>query len=471
MRKWLPLFAASIGTFMLLIDVTIVNVALPDIARDLDAGLSGLQWVVDGYALALAALLLVLGSLADMVGAKYAYLAGLVVFAVASFACGVADSVPLLVAARALQGVGGAAMFATTLSLLNATYTGRDRGVAFGVWGAVSGAAAGVGVVLGGVLTQLISWRWIFFVNLPIAGVAIALSAAVFAQSSRKHKLSVDLPGMFAFAFAASATTFGVIRGGEQGWGATSTVASLLLGALALAAFVAIEIRTTAPMLPMGLLRNRDFSATLVGALGQSFAAFASFPLISLWLQDQRGMTPIQTGLVLLPLSATAFLVAGAFGRFLHDVHPKLTIGASLVAIGIGTGMLAIVGAGSSWGAAIPGLVVIGLGVGVGAPALVSTALAAVHPRQGGIAAGAVNTARQLGLALGVAVLGTVFRETGGAGQTLTLPQFVDGLDAAFGVAGAVGIGLGLVAVMLFHRGDQLPEPAAVEQKAETLAG
>lgn len=169
MRKWLPLFAACLGTLMLLIDVTIVNVALPDIADGLGAGLSGLQWVVDGYALALAALLLVLGSFADRFGAERTYLAGLVVFAVASLACGLAGSTELLVVARAVQGIGGAAVFATTLSLLHATYTGRDRGIAFGAWGAIAGAAAGIGVVLGGVLTDLLSWRWIFLVNLPIA--------------------------------------------------------------------------------------------------------------------------------------------------------------------------------------------------------------------------------------------------------------------------------------------------------------
>uniref|UniRef100_UPI002455F5FC MFS transporter n=1 Tax=Nocardia wallacei TaxID=480035 RepID=UPI002455F5FC len=214
MRKWLPLFAACLGTLMLLIDVTIVNIALPDIADDLGTGLSGLTWVIDGYALALAALLLVLGSLADRLGAKPTYLAGLVVFTVASLACGVAQSSAILVAARAFQGVGGAAMFATTLSLLHATYTGRDRGVAFGAWGAVAGAAAGIGVVLGGVLTDLLSWRWIFFVNLPIAAVAIVLSAFVFGPSPRPKGRRVDVAGVAAIAVAAAAGTIGNIRGG-----------------------------------------------------------------------------------------------------------------------------------------------------------------------------------------------------------------------------------------------------------------
>ncbi|MFI9409392.1 MFS transporter [Nocardia gamkensis] len=465
MRKWLPLFAACLGTLMLLIDVTIVNVALPDIAADLDTGLSGLQWVVDGYALALAALLLVLGSLADRAGAKRAYLAGLVVFAVASLGCGVAGSAAVLVAARALQGVGGAAMFATTLSLLHATYTGRDRGVAFGVWGAVSGAAAGIGVVLGGVLTEALSWRWIFFVNLPIAVLAIALTATVFPPSPRRIDRVVDVRGMLSFATAATAVTYGVIRGGEHGWTDTAAVIAFAVAAAAALVFGFVEARGAAPMFPLALLRNRDFAATLFGASGQTFAAFASSPLISLWLQQQLHMSPLHAGLAMLPMAATAFVVAGAFGRLLHDVAPKWTIGAGLVVVGLGAWLLMLVGPGSSWLALIPGFVVIGLGIGVNAPALVSVGMAAVAPEQAGTAAGAVNTARQLGLALGVAVLGTVFRGVATAEQPMTLSRFVAGLDAAFGVAAAVGVGFGLVAFALFHRQRAHAEPSEAQRQ------
>lgn len=465
MKKWLPLFAACLGTLMLLIDVTIVNVALPDIAGDLNAGLSSLQWVVDGYALALAALLLVLGSLADRVGAKRAYLAGLVLFALASLGCGIADTSSNLIAGRVLQGIGGAAMFATTLSLLHSTYTGRDRGIAFGVWGAVSGAAAGIGVVLGGVLTEALSWRWIFFVNLPIAVLAIVLTASVFPASVRRADRAVDVPGMLAFATAATALTYGVIRGGEHGWSDGRAVLALLVGAVAVAVFVVVESRSAAPMFPLVLLRNRDFGATLLGASGQTFAAFASTPLVSLWLQQQLRMTPLHAGLALLPMAATAFLVAGVFGRFMHDAPPKWTIGAGLVVVGVGTGLLTVIDAGSSWPALVPGLVVIGAGIGINAPALVSVGMAAVPPQQGGTAAGAVNTARQLGLALGVAVLGTVFRGAADADQPMTLPHFAAGLDAAFAVAAAVGIVFGLIAFTLFHRQRPIVEPGNVEQK------
>lgn len=466
MRRWLPLLAACLGTFILLIDVTIVNVALPDIAADLGAGLSGLQWVVDGYALALAALLLVLGSLADRLGAQRVYLIGLAVFALASLACGLAGSATGLVAARVLQGIGGAAMFATTLSLLHATYTGRDRGIAFGVWGAVSGAAAGIGVVIGGVLTDALSWRWIFYVNLPVAAVAITLAATVFHATPRQRDRAVDVPGMLAFGTAATAVVYGVIRGGEHGWTDSGTLTALALGAAALLAFALIESRSAAPMFPLALLRNRDLGATLLGASGQTFAAFASLPLVSLWLQQQLHLTPLRAGLAMLPMAATAFLVAGAFGRLLHDVAPRWTIGAGLVTIGIGAGLLTLVDAGSSWAAIVPGFVVIGLGIGVNSPALVAVGMAAVPPHQGGTAAGAVNTARQLGLALGVAVLGTVFREAAGADRPMTLSHFGTGLDAAFAVSGAVGIVLGLLVFGLLTRPRTATRSSHAEQEA-----
>ncbi|WP_280316842.1 MFS transporter [Nocardia wallacei] len=457
MRKWLPLFAACLGTLMLLIDVTIVNIALPDIADDLGTGLSGLAWVIDGYALALAALLLVLGALADRLGAKPTYLAGLVVFTAASLACGAAQSSAILVAARAFQGVGGAAMFATTLSLLHATYTGRDRGVAFGAWGAVAGAAAGIGVVLGGVLTDLLSWRWIFFVNLPIAAVAIVLSALVFGPSARHTDRSVDVAGMAAFAVAATAVTFGIIRGGEHGWADPRALVALVVGVLAAVLFAVVETRSAAPIFPLALLRNGEFGATLLAAAGLNFAAFAASPLLSLWLQQQLRLSPLHAGLSMLPMAITAFVVSGALGRLLHDLAPKWTIGGGLIVIGAGAGLLGFIDAGSSWAALIPGFIVIGVGVGSVAPSLVAVGMAAVPPQLSGTAAGAVNTARQLGMALGVAILGTVFRSVAGGGRP-DLPRFVDGLDAAVAVASGVGLVLGIAAFALFHRRVRVPE-------------
>ncbi|MFC7754147.1 MFS transporter [Tsukamurella soli] len=310
MNKWNPLVASCLGTFMLLIDVTIVTVALPDIAAATHSSFTTLQWVLDAYALVLGALVLGMGALADNIGHKRVYLSGTALFAAASLACGLADSGGVLVAARAVQGVGGAAMFATTIALLHATYSGRDRGVAFGVWGAVSGASAGIGVVLGGVLTQWAGWRWVFMVNLPVSVCAIALSAVAFGETTRR-RVRLDVPGIATFSLTAGALIFGIIRGGEAGWGSAVTVGSLAVAALALAVFAVAESRAAQPMLPLVLLRSPRFVGSLVGALGMNFAAFSGSVLLSIWLQDVLRLSAIGTGCALLPMSVLAFVVAG----------------------------------------------------------------------------------------------------------------------------------------------------------------
>src|SRR6185437_13513580 len=231
------------GTFMLLIDVTIVNVALPDMVQDLKASFSSLQWVVDAYALTLAALVLGTGSIADLVGHRRIYIAGLALFAVSSLVCGISPNSGCLITARAVQGVGAAAMFATTFALLNSSYTGRDRGTAYGMWGAVSGAAAAVGPIIGGLLTEAASWRWIFFVNLPISVLAIALCVFVLKDVHAPTGARVDLPGMITFTGAAGFATYALIRANEHGWANTTTYLLFAASAVLLAAFLAVQAR------------------------------------------------------------------------------------------------------------------------------------------------------------------------------------------------------------------------------------
>src|ERR1700753_2980820 len=243
MRKWLPLTTVSLGTFMLLVDVTIVNVALPSMTRDLHSSFSSLQWVIDIYALALAALLLGIGAYSDKIGRRPVYIVGLVVFALSSLACGLAPSTTVLIIARGIQGIGAAAMFATTIALLSTTYSGRDRGIAFGVWGAINGAAAAAGPILGGLLTQGLSWRWIFFVNLPISVVAIVLSVQALSRDEPKREGSVDPPRMLAFTVSAGALTYALPRDSEAGWGSTQPIGTLALSVVAMIAFIVIEQR------------------------------------------------------------------------------------------------------------------------------------------------------------------------------------------------------------------------------------
>ncbi len=410
MTKWLPLVTVCLGTFMLLIDVTIVNVALPDMTSDLKTSFSSLQWVIDAYALALAALVLGTGSIADRVGHRRAYVAGLALFAIASTVCGLAPNAGALVAARAVQGVGAAAMFATTFALLNSNYSGRDRGTAYGLWGAVSGAAAAIGPVLGGLLTEGASWRWIFFVNVPVSVLAIAMCVLVLQDATVTTTARIDVAGMGLFTASAAALTYGLIRSNEDGWSAVGSWSFLVAAPVLLLAFVLVEQRIAAPMLDLRLLRSRSFVAVLIAGLVLSLAAFAAFTYVSIWLQSVIGLSPIEAGLVGLPLSIAAFAVSAMMGRFVQGGQTGLIIGGGLLLIGAG-GLVsaALVHGSASWPELLPGFVFVGVGAGMATPTLSSAAMAAVPVQRGGMAAGAVNTARQLGSALGIAVLGSVF--------------------------------------------------------------
>ncbi|UNZ18476.1 MFS transporter [Streptomyces sp. 891-h] len=496
-RTWWPLAGLSLGAFMLLIDVSIVNTALPRMATSLDASFTSLQWVVDIYAVALAALLLVTGSLADLHGRRRVFVWGLVLFGLASLACGLAPDAGTLIAARAVQGAGAAAMFAANAPLISATYHGRDRGIAFGVWGAVNGAAVGCGLALGGVLTEYIDWRAIFFVNVPLTLVTlwITLRTVPESRAPRRSGARVDWAGAALFTLSAAALTYGLVRGGDAGWSDRLTIWSLAVAAAAATGFVLVEqARGTAlargtrpgpaPLLDLALLRNRSFAVLLGVALLTQAAAFTHFVYSALWVQSVLGMSPLRAGLASLPMAGTSFLVAAIFGGRLQRMRPQYPLGAGVLVTGVGALAQMLVAPGSSWTALLPGFVLIGVGVGMALTVLISAALSAVPPERSGTASGAVNTARQLGYALGIAVLGTVFasrvRETltgrgvpeaaaeaAGSGRAreagvpmgLVREAFATGLDRIFVICGVTALVAG-VAVLLFVRGRAATEHA-----------
>jgi EmrB/QacA subfamily drug resistance transporter len=409
--RWWPLVAICLGSFMLLLDVTIVTVALPDMAADLHASFTSLQWVLDVYALVLAALLLGAGSIADIVGRRRAFVAGLVLFALGSLACGLAPTAAVLITARGLQGIGGALMFATTTAMLNATYQGKDRGIAFGIWGATNGAASALGPLVGGLLTQHAGWRWIFLVNLPVSVLTIALTIAVMPET-RRPGVRIDVPGILSFTVFAGSLTYGLIRAGDDGWTAPLTVVMLVLAAVAIAVFLVIERKVAHPLLDLSLFRSASFSATITAGLILMGAAFAILAYTSVWLQGVLGLSPVAAGLALLPMAVCSLLVSALAGRALQNVSPRWTVGAGMLLVGIGAGLQSLVGAGSDALTLLPGLAVVGVGVGLAIPTLTSAAMSAAPPQLGGMVAGTLNTARQLGYALGVAVLGLIFRTT-----------------------------------------------------------
>lgn len=411
MRKWLPLITVCLGTFMLLIDATIVNVALPDVARDLKTSFGSLQWVVNAYALVMASLVLGAGSVADLVGHRRSYVAGLLLFAGSSLVCGLAGDAGTLIAARTVQGIGAAAMLATTFALLNSHYRDpRERGTAYGLWGAVAGASGAVGPIIGGALTEAATWRWVFFVNLPVSVLAVALCLLVLKDAHEPFDGRVDLLGLASFTAAAASLVYGLIRSNSHGWSSPASWGWLLAAPVLLAAFVAVERRVPQPMLDLGLLRRRTFTGVLLGGLLLFVAAFGALTYVSIWLQSVLGLSPVQAGLVLLPMSAASFGASALLGRALHRLAPGRVIAIGLGLTGSG-GLLsaALLHGSASWPAVVPGLILVGCGVGLTTPTLSSAATAAVPPQRGGMAGGALNAAQELGFTLGTAVLGSIF--------------------------------------------------------------
>ncbi len=409
-RKWWTLIVVSIATFMLLLDITIVNVALPAIERDLHADFADLQWVIDAYALTLAAMLLTGGSLADILGRRRIFVIGVGIFTVASLLCALAGSPNVLNLSRALQGIGGAFMFSTALALLASAYQGRDRGTAFGVWGAVTGASVAVGPLVGGVLTDAIGWQAIFLVNLPIGIIAIALALSQVEESHAPSGAQIDWPGTITFSGALFALIFGLIRGNPEGWSSTLIVGCFIAAAVLFVAFVVIELRSDHPMLDLSLFRKPAFDGASIAAFALSASMFSMFLYLTLYIQNILDYTPLQAGLRFLPVTLLSFLVAPISGKFAERVGIRWFMGGGLVAVGVGLLLMRGLQPGDDWTALLGGFLIAGAGIGLVNPALATAAVGVVEPQRAGMASGINSTFRQVGIATGIAALGAIFQ-------------------------------------------------------------
>ena len=407
-RKWWTLLAVCTGVFMLLLDITIVNVALPYIQQAFHASLADLQWVIDAYALTLAAFLLTAGSVADLVGRRLVFAVGIVVFTIGSALCGVAGDPTFLALSRAFQGIGGAIMFATSLALLADAFEPRERGAAFGVFGAVTGVAVAIGPVLGGALTSWLSWRWIFFVNLPIGVLALLVTLREVAESKAPVARRPDWPGFVTFTLGLTALVYGLIRSHPDGWGSTTVTGSLIAAAVLIALFLVIEARSKAPMLDLHLLKVPAFDGGLVAAFAISASLFSLITYIVLYLQNVLGSSAIDTGLRLLPMTGAIFLTAGFAGRLTGHVQTRFLIAPGFVLIGAGLLLLRGITPADDWTHLLPGLIVAGVGAGLVNVPLASTAVGVVEPARAGMASGINSTFRQVGIATGVAALGSI---------------------------------------------------------------
>lgn len=408
-RKWWTLLAVCIGTFMLLLDVTIVTVALPDIQRGLHSSFGDLQWVADAYALALASLLLTTGVLADMYGRRLIFMVGLAIFTLGSLLCGLAQNSPMLIWSRAGQGIGGSMMFATSLALLAQSFQGKERGVAFAAWGAVTGIATGVGPVLGGILTSDISWRAIFLVNLPVGALGLIITAMRVAESRQDHARRPDWPGFVTLTMGLVAVVYGLIRASETGWSDVGVPILLVIGAMSIVAFLVVESRVANPLFDLSLFRIPTFVGGSIAAFGMNGSLFAMFLYLVLYLQNVLGYSALQTGVRLLVISAVTFVAATASGRLSSHLPVRWLIGVGLLLVGAGLLWMSRLTASSSWTELVGGFIVAGFGSGLVNPPLASTAVGVVPPHQSGMASGVNTTFRQIGIAAGIAAYGTLF--------------------------------------------------------------
>jgi EmrB/QacA subfamily drug resistance transporter len=416
-QKWWTLLAVCIATFMLLLDITIVNTALPYIERALDASFTDLQWVIDAYALGLAGLLLTGGSLADRFGRRLVFVIGLGVFTGASLVCGLSGSPLMLNVARAVQGIGGALMFATALALLANAFAPNERGTAFGLWGATTGAAVAVGPLVGGALTEGLGWEFIFFVNIPIGIGAIAMTLAKVQESSDPAHGRIDWAGLVTFSGGLTCLVFALIRGNAEGWGSALILGLLAAAAVLLLAFVAAELRARLPMFDLALFRNPSFDGASIAAFVLSAAMFSMFLYLTLYIQNALGYTALQAGLRFLPVTLLSFLVAPVSGKLSERYGVRWFIAAGLAIVGIGLLLMRGVEPGDDWTALLAGFMVAGGGIGLVNPAIATAAIGVVEPRRSGMASGINSTFRQVGIATGTAGLGAIFSHLVGSRQ------------------------------------------------------
>lgn len=463
------LAVVCLATAVLMLDIAVVNTALPHIARDLDAGLGGLQWVVDAYTLALASVVLTAGSVADRIGRKRVFTAGMILFTLASIACGMAGSIEVLDVSRAIQGLGGALLFATSLSLLAQAFPGPEERVkALAAYGASIGAAFAFGPLVGGALTSTFGWEAVFFVNVPLGILGLIGTARWVRESRDEDARGLDWLGQATLSGALFLLVLGLLRGNEDGWTSTPIVAELSAAVVLVAAFLAIERRVEAPMLPLGLFRRRDFSGAQVAAFAISGSFFALFLYTTLYLQNILGLSALEAGLVYLPGTMVMFVVSGLSATVASKVAPGVMIAGGLALVAAGLVLFLNVSVDSSWTALMPGLLLASVGTGVFNPAVSAVALNSAPQHMSGLAAGVNDTFRQAGIAVGVAAFGAMLPTEAGLGGGS--PQaYVDGFHTAL-LAGAVLAAAGAVAsarlIGLGRRGGSAAPAAAVPAPA-----
>ena len=451
-KKWWTLAAVSFGLFMIMLDNTVVNVALPSIQRDLDAGLSELEWVVSGYALTFAALMLIGGKLADAYGRRLLFVIGIAVFTLASLACGLSTSGEMLIAARIAQGAGAALLNPATLSIVTATFPPRQRGTAIGIWVGVSALALAIGPLVGGLLTDYASWHWIFFVNVPVGIIAIAASYLFIDESRDPTHERLDLPGLVTSAAGLFALTYGLIEANTYGWGSPRILGAFAVAVIGLVSFVVLERRQRAPMLDLTLFRNRTYAGANLVVLLVALAMFGVFFFVSLYMQNVLGFSAVQTGAAFLPLTILIILVAPIAGRMSDRFGSRglITVGMLLVA----GQLLAFsrLGEDASYWNLLPALILGGVGMSLTMTPSTAAATRAVPVAKAGVGAAVLNAFRQVGGSIGIALLGAIMASQ--LADPPTVESFMRGFERTLLVGAGIAIAAAVVAAVLIRPHD-----------------
>jgi len=466
-RKWLALALLASVQFMVVLDIAVVNVALPSIQIDLGFSQENLQWVISAYALFFGGFLLLGGRAADLLGRRRIFLAGLVVFTIASLFAGLAWSETSLIVARALQGLGAAIISPAALSILMTTFSeGKERNTALGVWGAVGAFGAVAGVLLGGIFTDLLSWEWIFFVNVPVGALAFALTPRLLRESRDEEARSFDVPGAVLVTSGLVALVYAITQANDYGWGSIETIGLFTLAGALLAGFVGWESRASQPLMPFSIFRLQTLVGANVAGLILGTSLFAMFLMLTLYMQQVLHYSPLRTGVGYLAVAGTAIVWSAVAAQLVTriGVKPVLVTGMTLMTVGLLYFTQVDVG-GSYVTDLLPGFLLIAIGMGFSFVPISIAALAGVKDSEAGLASGLINTSQQIGGALGIAALSAVATSTteSSVANGTALPiALTDGFEAAF-IGGAIVAAIGVVASLILIRGRDLVQEEPVE--------
>ena len=467
-RKWWTLFAVSFGLFMIMLDNTVVNVALPTMQRDLHVSLSQLEWVVIAYALTFASLLITGGKLADLYGRRRVFVVGLVVFSLSSLACGFAPNAGFLIGARAVQGAGAALMNPATLSIIVATFAPKQRGQAIGIWAGVSALALAIGPLAGGLITQHLNWNWIFFINVPIGALAIVVSQLVIRESrDTSVEQSIDLPGLATSVGFLFALSYALVEGNRHGWTSPEILGLFAASVVLFAAFVLLEHRQRLAMLDLLLFRIGAFTGANTVALLVTLSMFGVFFFVSLYVQKILHYSPTQAGATFLPMVLLISFIAPISGKLSDRIGSRWLMGGGMTLLGISLLLYERVGVHSNFWTLLPQMIVGGVGMAMTMSPMTSAAMGAVPVEKAGVGSGVLNSFRQVGGSLGIAVMGAIIASYlhHPTNSPAAAQDYVNGLHAGFEVAAAITFVAAIVAVVTVRT-----RPEVVPQHIAELA-